>query len=186
VLEHDLSTIQPGWDVFGSDGEKVGSVKGSTDAHVIVEKGLLLKQDLYVPHSHVAGIGEENITLSVAKSEVDSMDWSEPGTGSVEPTDGGSPSEDDSSDEPASRPADTGAYDPRAPESRGADTTTMTGAGFGAGAGPAAAGSLGAFSGPDAQTDRFGGAGRGGTSDLAPPPEDQLTSEDEPKPEERR
>jgi len=65
------------------------------------------------------------------------------------------------------------AHDPRAPERPASDTTTMTGAGYGAGGGASAAGSLGPVSGPDAQSDRLGGAGRGGTSDLAPPPKDQ-------------
>ena len=59
-----------------------------------------------------------------------------------------------------------------------ADTTTMTGAGYGAGAGASSAGGLGARSGPDAQADRAGGSGRGGTSDLAPPAETQ----ERPKP----
>ncbi len=66
---------------------------------------------------------------------------------------------------PVARPADT----LNDPDASGADITTMTGAGYGAGAGVSSAGSLGAESGPDAQTDRAGGAGRGGTSDLAPP-----------------
>lgn len=70
---------------------------------------------------------------------------------------------------PVARPADA----LRDPNTAGTDTTTMTGAGYGAGAGASSAGSMGARSGPDAQEDRAGGSGRGGTSDLAPPAEDQ-------------
>ncbi len=66
-----------------------------------------------------------------------------------------------------------GAHDPGAPQTTGGDITTMTGAGYGAGAGASSGGSLGAVSGPDAQTDRAGGSGRAGTSDAAPPTEDR-------------
>ncbi|CAN5785919.1 hypothetical protein BH24CHL8_BH24CHL8_08880 [soil metagenome] len=73
---------------------------------------------------------------------------------------------------PVARPADA-LRDPSTTSASGADTTTMTGAGYGAGAGASSAGGLGARTGPDAQEDRAGGSGRGGTSDLAPPAETQ-------------
>jgi len=55
--EQDLTSIQPGWDVFGSDGEKVGSVKEVGDGYLVVEKGVLLKSDIRVPAANILGTG---------------------------------------------------------------------------------------------------------------------------------
>lgn len=217
MLEIDLTPVRQGWEVLGSDGEKLGTVKDPTGDHLVIEKGLIFKHDLYVPRSYIGGVGEECVTLTVPKDEVDSMGWNEPG-GTAEPGGSGSwsggasePDMDDSAterptnagldreksesagtgatagstsdaaqrtetddNERLSRPADLGAYDPGAPQSTGGDITTMTGVGYGAGAGASSGGSLGAVSGPDAQTDRAGGSGRAGTSDLAPPTDDQV------------
>lgn len=76
---------------------------------------------------------------------------------------------------PVARPADA-LNDPNATGAAGGDLTTMTGAGYGAGLGASSAGGLGAQTGPDAQGDRAGGSGRGGTSDLAPPADTQERS----------
>lgn len=73
---------------------------------------------------------------------------------------------------PVARPADA-LNDPSATRPAAADTTTMTGAGYGAGLGVSSAGGMAARTGPDAQDDRAGGSGRAGTSDLAPPAETQ-------------
>jgi len=68
--------IQTGTDVFGSDGEKIGSVAGIADNYFVIEKGFILTTDIYVPMSTVTGVTDEGITLSMTKDQVENADWS--------------------------------------------------------------------------------------------------------------
>ncbi len=223
MVEHDPSTVEQGWEVCGVDGVKVGSVKSSEGGVIVVETGLILKDQLHVPASFIEGIAQERVTLTIPSDRVDTMGWDRPQEdramtdesgrqapasariGTSEPdmnepvatTDESQPgwvaqaadtgtrgragstsvaaqATEPTGDEtaPVARPADA-LKDPSTTSAAASDTTTMTGAGYGAGLGASSAGGLGARSGPDAQEDRAGGSGRGGTSDLAPPAETQ-------------
>lgn len=223
MVEQDSSTVEQGWEVCGVDGVKVGSVKSSEGGVIVVETGLIRKDQLHVPASFIEGIAQERVTLTIPSDQVDTMGWdrpqedrpmtheddrqapgsarigtSEPDTNEpVATTDESQPgwvdeaadtgtreragstsvaaqATEPTGDEtaPVARPADA-LNDPSSTGAPGGDLTTMTGAGYGAGQGASSAGGLGAKTGPDAQADRAGGSGRGGTSDLAPPAETQ-------------
>ena len=75
-----LDRIEPGWDVFGSDDQKIGSVQEVDARSISVEKGLFFVKDLYVPVSAVQEVDprERRITLNVAKDAVGAMGWTEP------------------------------------------------------------------------------------------------------------
>jgi len=68
--------IQTGWDVYGSDGEKVGSVAGVANDHFIIEKGFLFTTDIYVPMSAVASTADDEVQLIYTKDQVENQDWS--------------------------------------------------------------------------------------------------------------
>ena len=80
---HDTyaSQIQTGTDVYGSDGEKVGSVAGISDNYFVIEKGFIFTTDIYVPMSAVTSVDDDRITLSMTKGQVEDADWAH------EPTD---------------------------------------------------------------------------------------------------
>ena len=75
--------IQTGTDVYGSDGEKIGSVAGVADNYFVIEKGFILTTDIYVPMSAVRDVEDDRVVLSMTKDEVENANWSN------EPTDDG-------------------------------------------------------------------------------------------------
>lgn len=76
-MQNNYATqIQTGADVYGSDGEKIGSVSGVADNYFVIEKGFILTTDIYVPMSAVSGIEDEHVMLSMTKDEVENADWS--------------------------------------------------------------------------------------------------------------
>jgi uncharacterized protein (TIGR02271 family) len=71
----DVSQIQNGWDVYGSDGDKVGDVSDIGPNYVLVTKGFLFTKDIYIPTSAITGVEQDRVYLNVAKDQVDSMGW---------------------------------------------------------------------------------------------------------------
>ncbi len=45
----DVGQIQNGWDVYGSDGDKIGDVGNLGPNYVLVMKGFLFTKDIYIP-----------------------------------------------------------------------------------------------------------------------------------------
>ena len=72
----NATQIQTGWDVYGSDGEKVGSVAGVSNDHFIIEKGFIFTTDLYVPLSAVSSVTDDEVELIYTKEQVENQDWS--------------------------------------------------------------------------------------------------------------
>jgi hypothetical protein len=74
VTTFDAGQITEGTDVYGSDGDKVGSVVAVLPSYVVVEKGFFFPTDYYVPLSAVAGYGEDgrahlNVTKDAALNQ---------------------------------------------------------------------------------------------------------------------
>ena len=70
------SQIQTGWDVYGIDGEKIGSVAGVANDHFIIEKGFLFNTDIYVPMSAIGSVNDDEDELIYTKDQVENQDWS--------------------------------------------------------------------------------------------------------------
>ncbi|MBA2362406.1 MAG: DUF2382 domain-containing protein [Chloroflexia bacterium] len=71
----DVNQIQNGWDVYGSDGDKIGDVSDLGPNYVLVTKGFLFTKDIYIPTSAITGIENDRVYLNIAKDQVDSMGW---------------------------------------------------------------------------------------------------------------
>ncbi len=67
--------FREGDDVYGSDGEKVGSVVAVQPNYVVVEKGFFFPTDYYVPTGAVANYEDGQIYLSVPKDEALNQGW---------------------------------------------------------------------------------------------------------------
>ena len=70
--------IELGTNVYGSDGEKIGSVAETQNQYFVIEKGFIFTTDIYIPMSAVAGRHEDGIRLSMTKDEIEHGDWSSP------------------------------------------------------------------------------------------------------------
>ncbi len=71
----DVNQIEHGWDVFGSDGDKIGDVSDVGPNYVLVTKGFLFTKDIYIPTSAITGVEHDRVYLNIAKDQVDSMGW---------------------------------------------------------------------------------------------------------------
>jgi len=68
----DIST---GAEVFGSDGDKVGTVAAVYPGYIVVEKGFFFPTDYYVPTSAVASYDNDQVYLNLAKDAALNSGW---------------------------------------------------------------------------------------------------------------
>lgn len=67
--------IPAGADVYGSDGEKVGSVAAAYPGYIVVEKGIFFPTDYYIPTSAIASYDGGQVYLNVAKDAALQSGW---------------------------------------------------------------------------------------------------------------
>jgi len=65
--------IADGMTVYGTDGEKLGTVRNYAPQHgyLDIQKGRLFHKDFYVPLTAVERVDEEGIALRLAKQDLD-------------------------------------------------------------------------------------------------------------------
>src|SRR5215216_4730698 len=64
-----------GAEVFGADGDKVGTVSAVYPGYVIVEKGFFFPTDYYIPMSAVASYDTDRVYLNVSKDAALGRGW---------------------------------------------------------------------------------------------------------------
>src|SRR5215213_2526743 len=67
--------IIAGADVFGADGEKVGTVAAVYPGYIVVEKGFFFPTDYYIPMSAVASADNDQVYLNLAKDAALNSGW---------------------------------------------------------------------------------------------------------------
>jgi uncharacterized protein (TIGR02271 family) len=67
--------IAIGAEVFGADGEKVGTVAEVYPGYIVVEKGFFFPTDYYIPMSAVASADNDQIYLTLAKDAALQSGW---------------------------------------------------------------------------------------------------------------
>lgn len=67
--------IREGADVYGSDGEKVGSIVSVRSNYIVVEKGFFFPTDYYIPVSAVSTIEDGRVYLNVSKDAALNQGW---------------------------------------------------------------------------------------------------------------
>jgi hypothetical protein len=70
-----MGSITEGTDVYGSDGEKVGSIVSVGPNYVVVEKGFFFPTDYYIPVSAIAGAEGGRVQLNVPKDAALNQGW---------------------------------------------------------------------------------------------------------------
>ena len=80
----ESSQISVGDDVYGSDGDKVGTVAEVQQSYIVVEKGFFFPTDYYIPTSAIASASGGQVYLNVAKDAALNSGWDTvPDTGTV-------------------------------------------------------------------------------------------------------
>ena len=74
-MSMDMSSVRVGWDVYGSDGEKIGDVGDVGSNYLMLTKGFLFTKDIYIPTSAITSIDQDRVYLNVAKDQIDGMGW---------------------------------------------------------------------------------------------------------------
>lgn len=69
------SALTKGADVYGSDGEKVGSIVEVNPTYVVVEKGFFFQTDYYIPIAAFSGVRDNRIFLNVTKDAALNQGW---------------------------------------------------------------------------------------------------------------
>jgi uncharacterized protein (TIGR02271 family) len=75
-----MAAIEPGWDVYSMDDQKVGSVDSVVSNYILAHKGFFFPKDLYIPLSAVDHIEGRRVYLSVLKDSVEDQPWDIPPT----------------------------------------------------------------------------------------------------------
>ncbi|MGC4108072.1 MAG: hypothetical protein QM753_17250 [Thermomicrobiales bacterium] len=66
---------EPGNDVIGACGHKIGEIVDQQPGHIVVEVGFFNPSDLYIPTSAIIGHRGDDVTLSVSKDEALHRGW---------------------------------------------------------------------------------------------------------------
>jgi len=75
-MDDERGAIQPGMEVFGSDGEKIGEVFDVLPGWFVVTKGFVFPTDHYIPVAAVANIDADGrISLAFTKDEALEQGW---------------------------------------------------------------------------------------------------------------
>jgi uncharacterized protein (TIGR02271 family) len=69
------TNIITGAEVFGADGDKVGTVAAVYPGYIVVEKGFFFPTDYYIPMSAVASADSDQVTLNLTKDAALSSGW---------------------------------------------------------------------------------------------------------------
>jgi uncharacterized protein (TIGR02271 family) len=72
---NNMSEVQVGSDVYGSDGDKVGSVAEVQSTYLVVEKGFFFPTDYYIPVSAISQVQDGQIVLNVPKDTALHSGW---------------------------------------------------------------------------------------------------------------
>ena len=77
-------TLRTGMNVYGSDSEKIGDIAMVEANHFVIQKGWLFPEDVYVPHSAISRVDDDDVYLSLTKDQIEAEDWSAAPVGDVD------------------------------------------------------------------------------------------------------
>jgi hypothetical protein len=74
-MELEANVIQPGWEIYSSDGERVGTVSAIEEDHLEMELEVLGGSALAIPFDAVTSADSGRVELDVPASQVGQMGW---------------------------------------------------------------------------------------------------------------
>jgi len=72
---YTTTDIITGAEVFGADGDKVGTVAAVYPGYIVVEKGFFFPTDYYIPMSAIASYDNDRVYLNMAKDAALNSGW---------------------------------------------------------------------------------------------------------------
>jgi len=75
VDTNNTLNITGGQDVFGADGDKVGSVSGVQGDYMVVSKGFFFPTDYYIPLNAINTVNDDGVYLTVTKDAALNQGW---------------------------------------------------------------------------------------------------------------
>jgi uncharacterized protein (TIGR02271 family) len=78
MVQQQATYVNEGADVFGADGEKVGSVSAVETMYIVVEKGFFFPTDYYIPKEAIQSYNEDQVFLTITKDEALNQGWDQP------------------------------------------------------------------------------------------------------------
>ena len=75
---HDTTQVRTGIDVYGADGEKIGTVADASNNYFVIERGYLFTTDLFVPTSAVAAVLDDRVELNLTKEQIERGNYTSP------------------------------------------------------------------------------------------------------------
>lgn len=75
IDERTTFNITGGMNVFGSDGQKVGSIEGVQGDYVVVSKGFFFPTDYFVPTSAINNVDNDGVYLNVTRDDALNQGW---------------------------------------------------------------------------------------------------------------
>src|SRR3989337_1936165 len=76
LMSTDYTTSDiTGAEVYGADGDKVGTVAAVYPGYIVVEKGFFFPTDYYIPMSAVASYDNDQVYLNLAKDAALNSGW---------------------------------------------------------------------------------------------------------------
>ncbi len=67
--------VMPGTEVYGHDGQRVGTVQEVYDDSFLVQKGIFFVHDYFIPYMHVARASKDRVDLTITSEEARTQDW---------------------------------------------------------------------------------------------------------------
>ena len=78
MLSHDSISLRSGWNVYGADGARIGTIADTSNNFIVIEKSLVLTTDLYVPRSAVVAVSDERVELKYTRDELEAGRFTSP------------------------------------------------------------------------------------------------------------
>lgn len=75
AVQRVTAEIQQDWEVFGSDGQKIGNVNEIHTNYIWVQKGLLFPTDMYIPVTAFDRAEAGRVQLKVTATEIIASGW---------------------------------------------------------------------------------------------------------------
>ena len=69
------SQIEPGTNVIGSCGHKIGEVMDVESEFLVVEEGFFICHDFYIPSTAISHVDKHGVHLNASKHDVKSAGW---------------------------------------------------------------------------------------------------------------
>ena len=70
-----MAQVQVGDDVYGSDGDKVGTIAEVQPTYLVVEKGFFFPTDYYIPLSAISQVTDGQVVLTVSRDTALHSGW---------------------------------------------------------------------------------------------------------------